>query len=379
MVSSYFAIIILALARQSAVNGESTAEAMELNVAQAAYCVCLCCEGDTGVCARPEILPSDYACDMDKCKPELCKNWKTAKCRKDCYCKKCKDTLEVNDYRCVTFKEDAVNDDCDCAAQDQEIECKTQTTVISDASEKFDSLKKDAQDIAEKFAKAAAYPQECFTRCYCNKCFEKFSNKMKETCDENRKISVTDCLCSELDPILQCPSQENLEQLKKLEPEYEKIKNEAFEEAAKELEGWEDQLKEARRLAKDVKNPENRKKMEKARCDLTCFCRSCKEKIPEIAKDKCAGFEAASDCECDEDLDCKDIETEVECNMKCICDTCTSQRENLVKYKIDSFEKSCGLYEAGGSKSHIKNCQCEDREVDCKILDLPKNLQKDEL
>ena len=84
---------------------QETAEAMELNVAQAAYCVCLCCEGDTGVCKRPDILPDDYSCDPDKCSQSLCKDWKEAKCRKDCYCSQCIDKLQVNDYRCATFKD----------------------------------------------------------------------------------------------------------------------------------------------------------------------------------------------------------------------------------------------------------------------------------
>merc|ERR1712003_128705 len=209
---------------------------------------------------RPDILPADYSCDTSKCQPSLCKNWKDAKCRKDCYCQQCHDQLNINDYRCATYKEDAINPDCDCAIH-QPIECNTGTANIklNEAAAKFDTLKIQAKDISSKLAKAAATPKDCFTRCYCNKCFEKFNEEMKEQCDKNRKLSVTDCSCPDLEDILECPSADNLKQLLDLKPEYEKLRNEALNDAAEELKNWEDMIKEAKALSKERKNPENRK------------------------------------------------------------------------------------------------------------------------
>ena len=200
---------------------------------------------------------------------------------------------------------------------------------------------------------------------------------MKKTCHENRQASVENCMCHELDDILECPSEENLKQILEMEPKYQKLKEEALEEAALEVEKWEDQLKQAKALAKDAKSPQNRAKVEKARCDLTCFCRTCKDKIPEIAKGKCVGFEAATDCECDEELDCKDIESEVDCSMKCICDKCGEEREKLKKVGLDHFEKSCGDFVEGGKKSHIKKCDCE--KTSCDFLKVPDHMVRDEL
>ena len=246
-------------------------DAALLNVASAAYCVCLCCEGDTGVCKKPEVLPDDYECDMSRCQGELCTNWKDAKCRKDCYCMKCRNDLPITDYRCATYKPEAIADDCKCPDLN-EIDCKVQKTM---QSEEMDKLKVKADDLAAKFAKASAVPKPCFTKCYCDKCYDNFTPDFKKNCDENKKEEIGECDCGELEDILECPDLKQLEEFEKMSPEIERIQEESLKEATEEMRGWEDTLTLAQKLSKDVKSPENQEKIKRAQCDLSCFCQKC--------------------------------------------------------------------------------------------------------
>ena len=247
-------------------------DAALLNVASAAYCVCLCCEGDTGVCKRPDVLPIDFECDMSRCQPELCTNWKDAKCRKDCYCMKCKNDLAINDYRCATYKPEAIADDCKCPDLN-DIECKTGSATQMQ-EEELGKLKSKADDLAAKFAKASAVPKPCFTKCYCDKCYENFTKDFKKTCDENEEVG-DDCDCLDLEDILECPDVKQLEEFEAMAPEIEKIQEESLKEATEEMKGWEETLTLAQKLSKEVKSPENQEKIKRAQCDLSCFCEKC--------------------------------------------------------------------------------------------------------
>lgn len=347
-------------------------DAAQLNIAQAAYCVCMCCEGDTGVCKRPDILPLDFMCDMSRCNQNLCQNWKQAKCRKDCYCMKCKSVLSINDYRCVTFKPEGISDDCTCPDLN-EIKCQTGQESMPQAE--FDKLKLQAGDLASKFAKASSIPKPCFTHCYCDKCIDNFTDSMRAQCEENKNEKIgADCSCSDMDDVLQCPDIEVVKDFEAKLPELKKMEADSLKSAEAEMEGWEEHLTLAKKLSQDLRTPESQEKLKVARCDLSCFCQKCQPALGELVEEKCAGMEIAKDCDCtksEADIDCDKFKSDMNCNMGCMCKVCAADIALLAKGGVDTFGNVC---KAHADEKKMTFCDC--KNTDCSMFQLSDDLKK---
>lgn len=351
-------------------------DAALLNVASAAYCVCLCCEGDTGVCKRPEVLPVDFECDMSRCQGELCANWKDAKCRKDCYCMKCRNDLPINDYRCATYKPEAIADDCKCPDLN-EITCNAGQPSM--AEEELGELKEKADDLAHKFAKASAIPKPCFTKCYCDKCYDHFTVDFKKNCDDNVGIfehyqktgDVSECDCMDLDGLLECPDVKQLEEYEKMAPEIERIQKESLEEATEEMRGWEDTLTLAQKLSKETKTPEAQEKIKRAQCDLSCFCQKCTPTLGDLIEDKCTGIETVKDCDCTKNetpINCENFKKDLHCNVACMCSVCKTEIDMLVRGGIDGFAKSCSENQC------TRFCDCS--KTECSMFKITPEMEQ---
>lgn len=163
-------------------------------VAKSAHCLCECCN-DASVCKRPWNVPEDYVCKPENCQRDKCHQWTTIQCKKHCYCSKCKDVIDMNDYRCIGFHQDHMAENCECDFK--KIQCQKQTKFENE----FVEAKTEAQKIVDKFREAKDIPRACFTKCYCDKCMDSFTPKMVKTCKQNEaeaemltSCNVKDCI-----------------------------------------------------------------------------------------------------------------------------------------------------------------------------------------